>query len=121
MTAALWRKAQNQPGRRTPRGTYLLSRVEPRSRRPHPAHRASPLAEVEPWDWAETDEGEPVVCIERHATFTGLDTGDIDLTTTVPNTSMIGVWRIDPANRYNLIGLADDPIATAAGEQAPNN
>ena len=42
-----------------------------------------PLAQVKPWEWAETDEGEPVVCIERHATFTGLDTGDIDLTTTV--------------------------------------
>ena len=23
-----------------------------------------PLAEVEPWDWDETDEGEPVVMVE---------------------------------------------------------
>ena len=32
------------------------------------------LADVKPWDWAETDEGEPVVMVERHATFTGLPT-----------------------------------------------
>ena len=31
-----------------------------------------PLAEVKPWEWGETEEGEPVVLIERHATFTGL-------------------------------------------------
>ena len=59
--------------------------------------------------------------VERHATFTGLDSGDIDLTTSVPNTKLIGVWRIDTGNRYNLIGLADDPFAAAASEQAPNN
>jgi hypothetical protein len=29
------------------------------------------LAEVEPWEWAETEESEPVVCIEHHAPFTG--------------------------------------------------
>jgi len=80
-----------------------------------------PLAEVEQWDWAETEEGEPVVCIERHATFTGLDTGDVDLTTSVPNTKLIGVWRIDPSNHYALVGLADDPIATTAAEQAKRN
>ena len=28
-----------------------------------------PLAEVKPWEWAETDEGEPVVMIEAHATL----------------------------------------------------
>ena len=80
-----------------------------------------PLVQVKPWEWAETDEGEPVVCIERHATFTGLDTGDIDLTTTVPNTTLVGVWRIDPSGHYTLKGLADDPIVTAAAEQAKNN
>jgi hypothetical protein len=62
-----------------------------------------------------------VVCIENHATFTGLDDGAIDLTTSVPKTRLVGVWRIDTGNRYNLIGLADDPFAAAAGEQAPNN
>jgi hypothetical protein len=61
-----------------------------------------------------------VVCIERHATFTGLDAGDIDLTTTVPNTTLVGVWRIDPCGVYVLMGLMDDPIATAAAEQARN-
>ena len=80
-----------------------------------------PLAGVEPWEWAETDEGEPVVCIERNATFTGLDTGDIGLTTSVPNTRLIGVWRIDPSGHYELKGLAEDPIVTAAAEHAKNN
>ena len=80
-----------------------------------------PLADVKPWDWAETDEGEPIVMIERHATFTGIADGAIDLTTSIPNTSKIGVWRIDPSGHYALVGLADDPIANAAGEQARNN
>jgi hypothetical protein len=80
-----------------------------------------PLAQVEPWEWAETDEGEPVLCVERHATFTGLDDGAVDLTTTVPNTRLIGVWRIDAIGRYELKGLAEDPLAGAAAEQAQNN
>ena len=80
-----------------------------------------PLAKVEPWDWGETDEGEPVVMIERHATFTGLDTGAVDLTAPIPNTAKVGVWRIDPSGRHVLMGLMDDPLATAAAEQAPNN
>ncbi len=80
-----------------------------------------PLAEVKPWDWAETDEGEPVVMIETHATFTGLDSGAIDLTGPIPNTTFIGVYRIEPDNRFVLVGLADDPVATAAAEQAKNN
>jgi hypothetical protein len=79
-----------------------------------------PLAEVKPWEWAETDEGEPVVMIERHATFTGLDGGDVDLTAPIPKTSKIGVWRIDTTGHYVLVGLADDPIAKAA-EQAKFN
>ena len=79
-----------------------------------------PLAGVEPWEWAETEEGEPVVCIEHHATFTGLDSGDIDLTTSVPNTTMIGVWRFAPDGDYDLVGLAEDPLATAV-QQAQNN
>ena len=44
-----------------------------------------PLGEVEPWEWAETEEAEPVVCIEHHATFTGLGDGPVDLTTTITN------------------------------------
>ena len=80
-----------------------------------------PLFDVKPWDWAETDEGEPVVMIERHATFTGLDSDAVDLTAPVPNTSMIGVWRIEPSGHYVLMGLMDDPLVTAAGEQAKNN
>ena len=80
-----------------------------------------PLAEVKPWEWNETDECEPVVMIERHATFTGLDTGDVDLTAPIPNTAKVGVWRIDPTGRYVLVGMADDPLAKAAAEQAPNN
>ncbi|MGC1799153.1 MAG: hypothetical protein WA701_02100 [Solirubrobacterales bacterium] len=79
------------------------------------------LAEVEPWEWAETEEDEPVVLIERHASFTGLDAGAVDLTSQIPNTAKIGVWRIEPDNHYELKGLMDDPIATAAAEQAPRN
>jgi hypothetical protein len=80
-----------------------------------------PLAEVKPWDWAETEESEPVVMIEGHATFTGLDGGAVDLTTSIPNTDKLGVWRIEPDNRYELKGLTDDPIITAAAERARRN
>jgi hypothetical protein len=80
-----------------------------------------PLAGVEPWEWDETPDGEPVVCIERHATFTGLDTGDVDLTAPIPNTSKIGVWRIDTAGTSTLMGTMDDPVVTAAAEQARKN
>ena len=80
-----------------------------------------PLAEVKPWNWAETEEGEPVVVVERHASFTGLDSGAVDLTAPIPNTATIGVWRIEPSGHYVLVGLMDDPIVTAAAEQAPLN
>ena len=80
-----------------------------------------PLAEVKPWDWGETDEGEPVVVVERHASFTGLDGGSVDLTAPIPNTSKIGVWRIEPSGHYALMGLMDDPIVTARAEQAKRN
>ncbi len=33
---------------------------------------------------------------------------------------MIGIWRIEPCNRYTLKGLAEDPLAAAA-KQAPHN
>ena len=79
-----------------------------------------PLAEVKPWDWAETDVGEPVVMIEAYCTFTGTDTGAIDLTAPIPNTTKIGVWRIDTTGHYVLMGLMDDPVVTAA-EQAKNS
>jgi hypothetical protein len=38
------------------------------------------LAEIEPWDWAETEDDQPVVMIEKHATFTGMEDGAVDLT-----------------------------------------
>ena len=56
-----------------------------------------PLADVKPWEWNETEGGEPVVMIERHATFTGMADGAIDLTTSIPNTPRFGVWRIEPS------------------------
>jgi hypothetical protein len=61
-----------------------------------------------------------VVVVERHASFTGLDSGDVDLTAPVPNTSKIGVWRIDTTGHYTLMGLADDPLVTAT-ERAERN
>jgi ketosteroid isomerase-like protein len=54
-----------------------------------------PLGDVEPWEWATTDEDEPVVVIERHASFTGLADGGVDLTAPIPN----------KANQYRLVGL----------------
>lgn len=45
----------------------------------------------------------------------------MDLTAPIPNTSKVGVWRIDPSNHYALMGLMDDPLVTAAAEQAKNN
>jgi hypothetical protein len=44
-----------------------------------------------------------------------------DLAPPIPNTSKIGGWRIDPSNHYALQGLMDDPLATAAAEQAKHN
>jgi hypothetical protein len=38
----------------------------------------------------------------------------------VPKTSKIGLWRIDPCGHYELKGLAENPIATAAAEQGKN-
>ena len=80
-----------------------------------------PLAQVEPWAWDETEEGEPVVMVENHSTFTGVADGSVDLTTPIPNTIKIGVYRIQPDNHFTLVGLADDPIAKAAAEQARRN
>jgi hypothetical protein len=34
---------------------------------------------------------------------------------------MVGVWRIEPSGHYELKGLMDDPIVTAAAEQASRN
>ncbi len=79
------------------------------------------LAEIEPWDWAETEDDQPVVMSEKHATFTGMEDGAVDLTAPVPNTAMVGVWRIEPSGHYELKGLMDDPIVTAAAEQASRN
>ena len=47
-----------------------------------------------------------MLVVEKVRTFTGLDSGDIDLTAPVPNTTKVGVWRIAPDNHYKLQGLA---------------
>jgi hypothetical protein len=80
-----------------------------------------PLANVEPWEWAETEDSEPVVMIEKHATFTGMYDGAVDLTAPIPNSRLVGVWRIEPSGEYQLKGLAEDPIAGAAADQASRN
>jgi hypothetical protein len=74
-----------------------------------------PLAEVEPWEWAETPDGEPVVLIERHLHRPRHCA--VDVTAPIPNTSKIGVWRIDPSGHYELKDLAEDPIAGAVDER----
>ena len=56
-----------------------------------------------------------MVVVERHASFTGLDTGAVDLTAPIPNTSKIGVWRIEPSGHYALMGLMDDPHGDGGG------
>jgi hypothetical protein len=50
-----------------------------------------------------------------------LDDGTVDLTAPIPNTSTIGVWRIEPSGHYTLEGVAEDPLARAAAEQARHN
>ena len=45
----------------------------------------------------------------------------MDLTAPIPNTTKIGVWRINPKGGYVLMGIGDDPIAEAAAEQARKN
>jgi hypothetical protein len=42
------------------------------------------LAEVEDWEWDETEDDEPVVMVEKRATFTGLADGAVDLTGPIP-------------------------------------
>jgi hypothetical protein len=39
----------------------------------------------------------------------------------IPNTRLIGVYRIKPDNRYLLERLEDDPFAQVAAQQAPLN
>jgi len=79
------------------------------------------IPKAQPWEWNETEESEPLVMIENRATFTGLDDGAVDLTAPIPNTTAIGVWRIEPDNHYEIKGLMEDPIVTAAADQAPRN
>lgn len=70
----------------------------------------------------ETPAGEPFVLIEQIG-FIGLDSGAIEMVGTIPNTGLVAVYRIEPANaegetRFNLVGLTDDP---AIGMQAALN
>lgn len=80
-----------------------------------------PLGDVEDWRWDETEAGEPIVLIEMHGSFTGLDNGDVLLCGPIPNTRLIGVYRIKPDNRYVLERLEPDPFAATAAQQAPLN
>jgi hypothetical protein len=73
---------------------------------------------VEAWRWDETEAGEPFVLIDMHASFTGLESGDLLLCCPIPNTGKVGVYRIDTGNRYALVRLEDDPFAS---EQAKLN
>jgi hypothetical protein len=77
-----------------------------------------PLAEVEPWEWGETDEGEPVVLVERRCTFTGLQSGGVDLTAPIPNTSQIGADRCErPLRPGRLDGRSAREGGGRAGEE----
>ena len=52
--------------------------------------------------------------------FTGLDSGDVDLTAPIPNTSKIGVWRIDterPLRADGPDGRPDRDGGGRAGEE----
>jgi hypothetical protein len=53
-----------------------------------------------------------------HASFTGLDDGDVLLCTPIPNTTLIAVYRIKPDNSFVLEQLERDPFAVEAAEQA---
>jgi len=67
-----------------------------------------PLADVEDREWTETPAGEPFVLIEEIG-FTGLDSGAIEMVGSIPETGIVGVWRVEPDNHYKLVGLIDDP------------
>jgi hypothetical protein len=46
--------------------------------------------------------------------FTGLDGGAIEVVGSIPNTGIVAVYRIDPADekgesRFRLVGMTDDP------------
>jgi hypothetical protein len=80
-----------------------------------------PLGDVGEWRWDQTEAGEPITMIESHASFTGLDNGDVLLCGPIPDTRLIGVYRIKPDNRYALERLEDDPFAVEAAEHAALN
>jgi hypothetical protein len=40
------------------------------------------------------------------------------LTAPIPNRAPVGVWRIEPDGHHERKGLAEDPVVTAAAEQA---
>jgi hypothetical protein len=80
-----------------------------------------PLGDVEDCRWGDTEAGEQIVLIEMNASFTGLDNGDVLVCGPIPNTRVIGVYRIKPDNRYVLERLEEDPFADAAAEQATLN
>ncbi len=76
------------------------------------------LTEVGEVDWSETPAGEPFVLMEDGTAFTGLDSGAIELIASPPNTGKVAVYRIEPDNTFELVGLTDDP---AIGMQANLN
>ncbi len=80
-----------------------------------------PLAGVKPWQWAETEQGEPVAVIERYASFTGLDGGDVDLTAPIPKHGEDRRLADRPERPRRPDGPDGRPLAAAAAEQAKNN
>ena len=56
-----------------------------------------------------------------HETFTGLDTGDVDLTAPIPTRRRSASGGSSRAANYVLMGLMDDALVTAAAEQAKRN
>ncbi len=57
----------------------------------------------------DRDPGGRTVRRDRQWAFTGLDSGAIELISAIPNTGKVAVYRIEPDNYYELIGLTDDP------------
>ena len=73
------------------------------------------LAKAEDWQWDETEDGEPVVMVEANANFTGLADGAIDFTGPIPNTRLIGVYRIKPDGHFTLLATRGRPDRNGGG------
>ena len=80
-----------------------------------------PLGNVGDWRWDETGAGEPIDTDRDERVLHRLENGDVLLCGPIPNTRLIGIYRVKPDNRFVLERLDRDPFAVTAAQQAPLN